>query len=76
MMRATRRYADGWFPGTTRASEYGEQLQIVRAAASDAGRDPTAITPALIRFIVTASVRKSATATAPYVKVVRALKKL
>ena len=53
MMRATGRYADAWFPGTTRASEYGEQLQIVRAAASDAGRDPMAISPALIRFIVT-----------------------
>ena len=52
-MRATGRYADGWFPGTTRATEYGEQLDIVRAAASDAGRDPMAITPALIRFIVT-----------------------
>jgi len=53
MMRATGRYADGWFPGTTRSTEYGEQLQIVRTAASDAGRDPMAITPALIRFIVT-----------------------
>jgi phthiodiolone/phenolphthiodiolone dimycocerosates ketoreductase len=53
MMRATGRYADGWFPGTTRATEYGEQLEIVRTAASDAGRDPMAITPALIRFIVT-----------------------
>nr|WP_231119969.1 LLM class flavin-dependent oxidoreductase [Mycobacterium colombiense] len=53
MMRATGRYADGWFPGTTRAVEYGEQLEIVRSAASDAGRDPMAITPALIRFIVT-----------------------
>nr|WP_304528385.1 LLM class flavin-dependent oxidoreductase [Mycobacterium sp. E796] len=52
-MRATGRYADGWFPGTTRATEYGEQLDIVRTAASDAGRDPMAITPALIRFIVT-----------------------
>jgi phthiodiolone/phenolphthiodiolone dimycocerosates ketoreductase len=48
-----RRYADGWFPGTTRATEYGEQLEIVRTAASDAERDPMAITPALIRFIVT-----------------------
>jgi phthiodiolone/phenolphthiodiolone dimycocerosates ketoreductase len=53
MMRATGRYADGWFPGTTRATEYGEQLEIVRTAASDAGRDPLAVTPALIRFIVT-----------------------
>ena len=48
-----RTVADGWFPGTTRATESGEQLEIVRNAASDAGRDPMAITPALIRFIVT-----------------------
>jgi phthiodiolone/phenolphthiodiolone dimycocerosates ketoreductase len=53
MMRAAGRYADGWFPGTTRADEYGEQLSMVRAAASDADRDPSAIVPALIRFIVT-----------------------
>ena len=53
MMRATGRDADGWFPGTTRADEYGEQLSLVRTAASDAGRDPMDITPALIRFIVT-----------------------
>src|SRR6478735_2841015 len=53
MIRIAGRYADGWFPGTTRAAEYGEQLDAVRAAASDAGRDPMAITPALIRFIVT-----------------------
>jgi len=53
MMRAAGRYGDGWFPGTTRADEYGEQLDMVRTAASDAGRDPMSITPALIRFIVT-----------------------
>lgn len=53
MIRATGRYADGWFPGTTRADEYGAQLHDVRVAASDAGRDPTSITPALIRFILT-----------------------
>ena len=53
MLRATGRYADGWFPGTTRATQYGEDLDVVRAAASDAGRDPLDITPALIRFIVT-----------------------
>jgi phthiodiolone/phenolphthiodiolone dimycocerosates ketoreductase len=57
MIRAAGRYADGWFPGTTRATEYGEQLGAVRAAASDAGRDPMAITPALIRFIVTGKTR-------------------
>src|ERR1700678_717071 len=49
MIRAAGRYADGWFPGTTRASEYGKQLNDLRTAASDAGRDPMAITPAGIR---------------------------
>jgi phthiodiolone/phenolphthiodiolone dimycocerosates ketoreductase len=53
MIRAAGRYADGWFPGTTRASEYGQQLNDLRTAASDAGRDPMAITPAGIRFVLT-----------------------
>src|ERR1700749_1761139 len=53
MIRAAGRYADGWFPGTTRASEYGQQLNDLRTAASDARRDPMAITPAGIRFILT-----------------------
>ena len=57
MLRATGRYADGWFPGTTRATQYGQDLDTVRAAASNAGRDPMAITPALIRFIVTSDSR-------------------
>ena len=30
MIRATGRYADGWFPGTTGAVEYGEQLAALR----------------------------------------------
>ena len=53
MIRIAGRYADGWFPGTTRAAEYGEQLNALRTAASDAGRDPMAITPAGIRFVLT-----------------------
>jgi alkanesulfonate monooxygenase SsuD/methylene tetrahydromethanopterin reductase-like flavin-dependent oxidoreductase (luciferase family) len=48
MLRATDKYADGWFPGTTRATQYGADLDVVRAAASDAGRHPADITPALI----------------------------
>lgn len=53
MIRAAGKYGDGWFPGTTRADEYAKQLNDLRAAASDAGRDPTSITPAGIRFILT-----------------------
>ncbi|MGH3678615.1 MAG: LLM class flavin-dependent oxidoreductase [Mycobacterium sp.] len=57
MLRATGRYADAWFPGTTRPGLYGENLSVVRTAASDAGRNPADIKPALIRFIVTSESR-------------------
>ena len=40
MLRATGRYADAWFPVLmTRPKDYAAGLEVVRAAASDAGRD-------------------------------------
>ncbi|HEY5855029.1 MAG TPA: LLM class flavin-dependent oxidoreductase [Aldersonia sp.] len=53
MLRATGRYADAWFPAMTRARDYATGLEVVRTAASDAGRDPMAIIPANWRFVVT-----------------------
>lgn len=54
MLRATGRYADAWFPGLIPGPEsYAAGLAAVRAAASDAGRDPASITPALSTFVVT-----------------------
>jgi phthiodiolone/phenolphthiodiolone dimycocerosates ketoreductase len=54
MLRATGRYADAWFPAATmRLEDYARGLEVVRAAASDAGRDPMAITPAVWLFVVT-----------------------
>lgn len=48
MLRATGRYADGFFPAFAHTpQEYAQRLDVVRSAASDAGRDPMAITPAL-----------------------------
>jgi phthiodiolone/phenolphthiodiolone dimycocerosates ketoreductase len=48
MLRATGRFADAWFPTFPhRPEEYAQRLEAVRAAASDAGRDPMSITPAL-----------------------------
>jgi phthiodiolone/phenolphthiodiolone dimycocerosates ketoreductase len=48
MLRATGRYGDAWFPGFAhRPQDYAERLQVIRSAASDAGRDPISITPAL-----------------------------
>lgn len=54
MLRATGRYADAWFPGLLSSPEtYASGLEAVRTAASDAGRDPSSITPALSTFVVT-----------------------
>lgn len=54
MLRAAGRYADGFFPGFPHSpSEYARRLEVVRSAASDAGRDPAAITPAMWIPVVT-----------------------
>lgn len=55
MLRATGRYADGWFPAAIamRPKDYGAGLEKVRAAASDAGRDPVSITAAVLFFLMT-----------------------
>lgn len=54
MLRATGRYADAWFPGLImRPKDYARGLGAVKTAASDAGRDPTSITPAVWLFVVT-----------------------
>lgn len=48
MMRAAGRYADAWFPGgLSRPSAYASGLAAVKTAASNAGRNPASITPAL-----------------------------
>jgi phthiodiolone/phenolphthiodiolone dimycocerosates ketoreductase len=58
MLRATGRYADGWLPLMHgRPGDYADALERVRAAASDAARDPMSITPGLFRGIVTAPTR-------------------
>jgi phthiodiolone/phenolphthiodiolone dimycocerosates ketoreductase len=54
MLRATGRYADAWFPGLVSGPEdYASGLEAVQTAASNAGRDPSSITPALSSFVVT-----------------------
>jgi phthiodiolone/phenolphthiodiolone dimycocerosates ketoreductase len=59
MLRATGRYADAWYPqAALRPQDYARGLDAVRAAASDAGRDPMAITPAAGLFLITGRSRK------------------
>jgi phthiodiolone/phenolphthiodiolone dimycocerosates ketoreductase len=54
MLRITGRYADAWLPGFPQSPEdFAAKLDIVRSAASDAGRDPIAITPAVWLFVIT-----------------------
>ncbi len=54
MLQATGRYADAWVPFVlTRSTDYAQVLETVRAAASDAGRDPMSIMPAVVRAVVT-----------------------
>ena len=54
MLRATGRHADAWVPIVlSRPTDYTRALEAVRAAASDAGRDPMSITPAAVRGVVT-----------------------
>ncbi len=58
MLRATGRYADGWYPGALPGPEdYAQGLEVVRSAASDAGRDPMSITPAIWLMVVTGRTR-------------------
>jgi phthiodiolone/phenolphthiodiolone dimycocerosates ketoreductase len=59
MLRATGRYADAWFPGAIFSpADYARGLDLVRAAASDAGRDPMSIIAASFFFTVTGRSRE------------------
>jgi phthiodiolone/phenolphthiodiolone dimycocerosates ketoreductase len=58
MLRATGRHADAWFPAfSQRPHEYQQRLEAVRTAASDAGRDPMSITPAILLHVITGHTR-------------------
>jgi alkanesulfonate monooxygenase SsuD/methylene tetrahydromethanopterin reductase-like flavin-dependent oxidoreductase (luciferase family) len=46
-LRRTGRHYDGWMPYPPSADEYADGLAAVRAAAAEAGRDASAVTPAL-----------------------------
>ncbi len=58
MLRAVGRYGDGYFPAFAHTpQEYAQRLEAVRTAASDAGRDPMSITPAIWFPVVTGASR-------------------
>jgi phthiodiolone/phenolphthiodiolone dimycocerosates ketoreductase len=58
MLRAVGRYGDGFFPAFShKPEEYARRLEAVRAAASDAGRDPMSIVPAICLPVLTGRTR-------------------
>lgn len=63
MLRLTGQYGDGWLPTMVASpQEYRARLEVIRAAAREAGRDPAAITPALHQFVAVAPTRREARA--------------
>jgi phthiodiolone/phenolphthiodiolone dimycocerosates ketoreductase len=66
MLALTGRYGDGWYPSplVTTPQDYAEKLAVVRASATQAGRDPDAIVPSLERYAFVAPSRDQAHAMA------------
>jgi phthiodiolone/phenolphthiodiolone dimycocerosates ketoreductase len=54
MLRITGRLADGWLPTNIKPEAYAEKLKAIRESAEGAGRDPAAITPSMLAYVLTA----------------------
>jgi phthiodiolone/phenolphthiodiolone dimycocerosates ketoreductase len=54
MLGICGRTADGWLPTNVTPAAYGEKLAAIRAAAEGADRDPDAITPSMLAYVLCA----------------------
>ena len=54
MLRICGELADGWLPTNIKPDAYGEKLGRIRASAEKAGRDPDAITPSMLAYVMCA----------------------
>jgi phthiodiolone/phenolphthiodiolone dimycocerosates ketoreductase len=54
MLRITGRLADGWLPTNIKPEAYAEKLGAIRENAEAAGRDPEAITPSMLAYVICA----------------------
>lgn len=54
MLDICGRLADGWLPTNIKPEAYGEKLGTIRASATRAGRDPDAIVPSMLAYVMCA----------------------
>lgn len=54
MLRICGRLADGWIPTNIEVEAYAEKLGVIRQSAEKAGRDPAAITPSMLAYVLCA----------------------
>jgi phthiodiolone/phenolphthiodiolone dimycocerosates ketoreductase len=54
MLALTGRQGDGWLPTQMPPEEYAEKLAVVRQSAEAAGRDPDAVTPSMLAYVLAA----------------------
>ncbi len=54
MLKLTGRLADGWIPTNIEVDAYAEKLGVIRGSAELAGRDPDAITPSMLAYVLCA----------------------
>lgn len=52
MLRLTGSKADGWLPTKMSPTGYRSALDVIEHAAESAGRDPTAITPGMLGYVL------------------------
>jgi phthiodiolone/phenolphthiodiolone dimycocerosates ketoreductase len=54
MLGITGRLADGWLPTNIKPDAYAEKLEVIRSRAEVADRDPDAITPSMLAYVLCA----------------------
>jgi phthiodiolone/phenolphthiodiolone dimycocerosates ketoreductase len=52
MLRLTGRVADGWLPTNIKPEAYAKKLTAIRESAESSGRDPDAVTPSMLAYVI------------------------
>jgi phthiodiolone/phenolphthiodiolone dimycocerosates ketoreductase len=54
MLELCGRLAEGWLPTNIGPEAYAAKLEVIRRSAEEAGRDPDAVTPSMLAYVLTA----------------------